>query len=82
MEIWNKVVGVILAIPFFFIAGCAPYPQHYGRRVIMSCTETTISVQPNLICPADNYPANFSLNPKANTEIASTACYPEVSSNH
>jgi hypothetical protein len=46
----------------------------------MNCTETTLSVQSNLICPNGNYPANASVDPGKVFEIASTNSYPEASS--
>ena len=46
----------------------------------MNCTETTLSVQSNLVCPNGDYPANVSIAPGQVFEIASTESYPEAAS--
>lgn len=80
MKLWNKVVGVILAIPFFFIAGCAPYPQYCGVLFIENCTGTTITVQSNLICPRAEFPSTITYSPGARYSVAESLAYPEPSS--
>lgn len=73
-----RIIPIILA--FSILVGCAPSPQYRGQLIIMNCTETSLSVQSNLICPNGNYPANVSIAPGKVFEIASTDNYPEATS--
>ena len=71
----KRVIQIILGL--CFLVWCAPSPQECGQLIIMNCTETTLSVQLNLVSPTNWYCAsNFSIVPDGFAKIAETENYP------
>lgn len=73
-----KITNIIFA--FLLLAGCAPYPQYCGLLLIENCTEATITVQSNLICPRAEFPSTIAISSGECETVAESLNYPEPSS--
>lgn len=62
------------------LAACAPYPQYCGLLLIENCTEATITVQSNLICPRAEFSSTIAIGSGECETVAESLNYPEPSS--
>lgn len=73
-----KITNIILAC--LLLVGCAPNPQYCGLLLIENCTEATITVQSNLICPRAEFPSTITISPEGCEKVAESLNCPEPSS--